>query len=619
MIACEGTRMTHIDIDHLRTLAAQRNGYQHQLERLRREKRQTTCIEQTVTSAAKNITSGAKSFIIYGEPQSGKTEMMICLTAKLIDDGYDVIIHLLNDSVQLLQQNLDRFQRSGLAPAAKNFSDILDPAISLNAGQHVIFCKKNAQDLNKLINKTAHLGNKIVIDDEADFATPNALINKGDVTAINRLIGELRAQDGIYIGVTATPARLDLNNTFDNDSNQWVNFPPHSEYTGQDAFFPIDGPINYSLIKLPDTDDSPKYLREALFRFMVRVAALNLKNHRDDNYSILIHTSGKKVDHRSDKKPVDDVFLALADVHSPKFESYAKALKKTALELYGPEHADSILAYIIRNSSRASIIIMNSERDKNVDFKSATSPAALFTIIIGGNIVSRGVTFDNLLSMFFTRDAKHKIQQDTYIQRARMFGSRKAHLPYFELTIPGTLYVDWHRCFVFHKLALEAIKANLGSPVWLADPRIAVAAASSIDKANVSFERGEMSYPAFDHDEKFFKELAVRNIEPLNKLHEINKRFDNKALPEYLLRYVTRTCTNGSTDIAIHDPASITGYQDADKKNIYRKKGLFGESQRKKFPNAVHHFMVFHNDDGKARIIYKLVGDITFIKNNRNG
>ncbi len=97
-----------------------------------------------------NISSQkTNSFVIFGEPQSGKTEMMICLTAKLIDDGHDVVIHLLNDSVQLLQQNLERFQRSGLAPAAKNFSDFLDPTISLTVGQHVIFCKKNAGDLNE--------------------------------------------------------------------------------------------------------------------------------------------------------------------------------------------------------------------------------------------------------------------------------------------------------------------------------------------------------------------------------------------------------------------------------------------------------------------------------------
>jgi hypothetical protein len=61
---------------------------------------------------------------------------------------------------------------------------------------------------------------------------------------------------------------------------------------------------------------------------------------------------------------------------------------------------------------------------------------------------------------------------DTYIQQARMFGSRKRHLAHFELTIPEQLYLDWHRCFVFHKLALEAIKTKKGSPVWLADQRI---------------------------------------------------------------------------------------------------------------------------------------------------
>ena len=80
--------------------------------------------------------------------------MMICLTAKLLDEGYSMIIHLLNDSVQLLEQNLDRFKRSGLAPAARNFTEVLDPDISLKAGQHVIFCKKNGKDLQKLLDKT---------------------------------------------------------------------------------------------------------------------------------------------------------------------------------------------------------------------------------------------------------------------------------------------------------------------------------------------------------------------------------------------------------------------------------------------------------------------------------
>jgi len=107
--------------------------------------------------------------MIYGEPQSGKTEMMICLTAKLLDGGRSFILHLLNDSVDLLAQNLGRFQASGLAPSAQNYTDILDPAINVRTGRHVVFSKKNARDLQKMINKIDQLARIIIIDDEADF------------------------------------------------------------------------------------------------------------------------------------------------------------------------------------------------------------------------------------------------------------------------------------------------------------------------------------------------------------------------------------------------------------------------------------------------------------------
>ena len=261
---------------------------------------------------------------------------------------------------------------------------------------------------------------------------------------------------------------------------------------------------------------------------------------------------------------------------------------------------------------------MNSERDANVDFKSATNPASLFTFVIGGNIVSRGVTFDNLLSMFFTRDAKHRIQQDTYIQRARMFGSRKGYLQHFELTIPNQLYVDWHRCFVFHKLALEAIRAGLGSPVWIGDNRISPVASASVDQTNVSLDRGEMAYGLFSYNSSF-DELIDVSEDPIKKLQTLQKRIGAKALPDYLIRYVQQVKT-GNDQIAIHDCFSIAGYKEAeglDKDKIERKRGFFGESQlqRGKFPNAIHHFAIFHNGKGTGRLIYKFEGNIQFIKN----
>lgn len=607
-----------VDIDGLRAIAAKRERYELQISRLKSAHRQTSCIQVAVDSAVDTLSGGTRSFVIYGEPQSGKTEMMICLTAKLLDLGHRIIVHLLNDSVQLLQQNLDRFQRSGLSPAAKNFSDVIDPDYSFKSGYHVIFCKKNASDLAKLNQKLSKFDAKVIIDDEADFATPNALINKGDVTKINSLIKQLIAEEGIYIGVTATPARLDLNNTFDNDNEKWVNFPPHDAYTGQDVFFPIDGAPEFSLRVLPDTDDSPKYLREAIFRFLIRVAALNLESGKDENFSMLIHTSGKKLDHRSDKKPIDDVMNALSDVHSKKFETYANEMAKIAAGLYGTSQAQRLLGYIVKNSDQTTTIIMNSERDKNVDFKSATSPAALFTFVIGGNIVSRGVTFDSLLSMFFTRDAKHKIQQDTYIQRARMFGSRRKHLAHFELTIPEQLYTDWHRCFVFHKLALEAIKTKKGSPVWLADQRIAAVAASSIDKANVVLDKGEMGFPIFDYVSSI--ENVVRgNDEPIARLRKIQSLIGQDALPDYLIKYVQRMMPNGAGSVAIHPSGTVENMKDAatNREKIERTKGFLGQVRRD-YPDALHHFKIFHNDKGKARVIYKFIGNISFLKNTKH-
>ncbi|MBR0894463.1 hypothetical protein JQ616_05835 [Bradyrhizobium tropiciagri] len=197
-----------VNVEELREIAAQRDRYLGQLNRLKKLGKQTTCVEAAVSSACETLNAGTTSFVIYGEPQSGKTEMMICLTAKLLDDGNRVIIHLLNDSVQLLQQNLDRFQRSNLSPAARNFSDVIDPDYSFASGFHVVFCKKNASDLAKLNQKLERVREKVVIDDEADFATPNALINKGDVTRIGTETSDQQARNDDVIKRIISDLRL---------------------------------------------------------------------------------------------------------------------------------------------------------------------------------------------------------------------------------------------------------------------------------------------------------------------------------------------------------------------------------------------------------------------------
>jgi hypothetical protein len=612
------------DVSRFRNSQNDQNQYQRQLERLRAQGKAVDCVETAVRGALGSLSETSRTaFVIYGEPQSGKTEMMICLTAKLLDSGRHFILHLLNDSVDLLGQNLGRFQASGLAPSAKNFTDILDPAIKIGGRQHVIFCKKNGRDLEKLLNKIGQIPHIVIIDDEADFASPNAKINKNTKTKINALITNLLGDSGDYIGVTATPARLDLNNTFDNDSSLWVDFPPHALYTGQDVFFPLDTPIGetYILSLLPNQYDGPKFARQAFFSFLVNVAYLNKwVNATEQNYSMLVHTSGKKVDHKADWYVFDKIIASLLDPSSNDYARHVEDIWQIAKKRYTDVNPNDLTTYVVDNISRYALIILNSDRDFIQNGAAATNPSSLFTLIIGGNIVSRGVTFDNLVSMFFTRDVKQKIQQDTYIQRARMFGSRGKYLRFFELTIPEHLYEDWHRCFVFHRLALAAIREGIGSPVWLSDNRIAAVASASIDRSTVDLDKGEMAFRIFRFDPALDDLVASPNGVS-ERLDELSERLGELAFPSYLKRFITRTSPKLEDALAIHPSSSIGNYKDTedglDKNKIERRRGFMGTNQleRTKYPLAVHHLKIFRNAEGNGRLFYKFDGSIQFIKN----
>lgn len=603
--------MTVFDLNALKKETTINNRYERRLAKLVSEGNQVDLIKAVVETAVENITSGQKSFVIYGEPQSGKTEMMIALTAKLLDIGTKLIIVLLNDSVQLLGQNLERFQRSGLAPAPKKFSEILPPDISIGEHQWVIFCKKNSKDLQKLLEKIDGHSNRVIVDDEADYATPNSKINKQEKSKINGFTEKLIGSKGVYVGVTATPARLDLNKTHKNENEHWIDFRPHASYTGQDIFFPVATEnVPYHLSFLPDSGDNPKYLREAFFSFMVNVAYLNkFINDQEQNYSMLIHTSGKKADHSVDYNQVVKLFEVLKDDKNQNHAAYFKTIWDIANKRY-PDHANDLTKYVLDNRDRNNIVVMNSDKEKNAaDNRTATDPTAPFTIVIGGNIISRGVTFKNLLSMFFTRDVKHKLQQDTYIQRARMFGSRGNYLKYFELTIPKTLYLDWQKCFIFHRLSLESRKQNKLTPVWLDGERITAVASSSIDKTNVLVDKGEMSFALFDFNDQDINELVNQDIKPIAKIKALAELLGDGRLPGYLINYIQAFCPLGDRSLAVHPPSPITGYSDKDgemnKATITRTKGFIGKSQMEvsKYPDAIHHINIFYNSTGMTSLI----------------
>ena len=617
----------NFNIDSITASLTAHNRYQHRIAQLVEKGRFVDNIRQTVEEAIANLKAGSRSFVIYGEPQSGKTEMMIALTARLLDEGHRIVIVLLNDNVKLLDQNLSRFRSAGLDPSPKRHDEILHDEISLAKGEWIIFCKKNGSDLSKLVEKLRKAKDPVVvIDDEADYATPNAKINKeGDVkTPINELVEKVLGKDGIYIGVTATPARLNLNHTFENETERWVLFKPHPDYKGRTVFFPTRledmQKLPFALKRLPEEHAEPKFLRDALFSFLANVAHLNTEiNSHEMNYAMLIHTSGGKDDHSEDYTQVLKIFSILSNRGDPAFPKYLKQIWDIAAARY-PGEGDAIAAYVAKNARRHDEVIMNSEKKQTgSDWDRATTPQTPFTIVIGGNIVSRGVTFNNLLSMFFTRDVKHKMQQDTYIQRARMFGDRGSYLQFFELSIPASLYAKWHRCFLFHTLALMAINTDDRSPIWIEDKKIAAVAGSSIDRATVNMQVGEMSFALFKYDsDAVQKVLSGPSITPMEKLVAIQKQVGESALPTYLLNFISAYNPHGHMSIAIHDAQSIEGYTDkedeTDRATVWRRRGFIGtkELELDKFPDAEHHIKI-HYFGENARVFYKFNEPVSFI------
>ncbi len=353
-------------------------------------------------------------------------------------------------------------------------------------------------------------------------------------------------------------------------------------------------------------------------RFLVTVAYLNSHvNGKEQNYTMLVHTSGKREDHENDRAMIEKSVQALIDTEGDDFAALVTQVHEAAKQLYPDADADLMTECVVSNASRAALVVLNSERDRKALGDNATEPSSPFTIIIGGNIISRGVTFPNLLSMFFTRNVKTKLQQDTYIQRARMFGARGEYLPHFELTIPAQLYMDWHKCFIFHKLALNTIDSDLGSPVWIGDSRVSVAADSSINKATVALDKGEMSFGMFDYTADL-DDIVLSDQNGVETLNKLRDKIGNDALPKFLIDYIQATSPDGKESLAIHTASPIAGYaESANQEAITRTKGFIGNPQLelKKFPKAVHHIKVLYNANGKARLFYKFKGSLQFIQN----
>jgi Z1 domain/Type III restriction enzyme, res subunit len=612
----------------------QHSCYPSRLETLETWGRDTSLISNGIADCLRTIESGTRSFVVYGEPQSGKTEFMIALVCKLVDLGKKTVFIIMNDNTELETQNFDRFHHAiELNPTPLRDWEIVKAPLEEQKKdqQRVIFCRKNSRNLEKLVEATRFMKDRVIIDDEADFATPNAKINKKEITAINSLVGKLgrldQSESGIYIGVTATPARLDLNNTYLNDSKKWVFLESHKDYKGRKFFFPATNEerqkSDYQLVKLPDTSDDPKFLRHAIFRFMLRVALLNSQKGSDSTaYSMLIHTAGKVNDHEQDEKETQKILSVLKqkDKEDKKYRQYINEMLSTAEDLVRAHRRDvtpnELIVFVLKNVGRSEVLVINHKSDSS-NVKRAGDPKSLFTFAIGGNIVSRGLTFERLLTFFFSRTVKGRLQQNTYIQRARMFGNRP-YSEYFELCVPETLFQDWATVFHDHEISLRLAKA--GAYQHIQTGKNSVIDSGALDKDNVTMEKSERAVgEVFELGSHLEKEIINHDrTKPLTFLENLADRnlIDDSQLPSTLFSYLREICKEDESDMLIvlrdsnTDPKlqNIEQYKDGSPETITRKRGGIVHAmlnKRPEYSSHSHFILPIKNNNGQARFLYK--------------
>jgi hypothetical protein len=105
-------------------------------------------------------------------------------------------------------------------------------------------------------------------------------------------------------------------------------------------------------------------------------------------------------------------------------------------------------------------VINSDDLDSDLDFNSRTNidgskdfPTDVYSIIVGGNKLSRGLTLEGLCISYFCRSSV-TIAEDTTVQRERWFGYRGAHLEFCRLFSNRTMVESLSR-FVYHEIDLK--------------------------------------------------------------------------------------------------------------------------------------------------------------------
>ena len=290
----------------------------------------------SILSRGQNPTgaNGQRTGLVVGYVQSGKTLSFTTVIAMARDNNIPLVIVIAGTSEPLFNQTRDRLVQelqitpddippswlhlpnpdvSNEAIVRKRLKDWRDP--ERNSGEKatllltVMKQHQRLQNLNDLLARLELTGTPaIVIDDEADQASLNTLINKGGESPTYQKILSIKARlpNHTFLQYTATPQAPLLINIIDALSPDFVEvLEPGDGYVGGVQFFSDDR--RYAKV-IPAADvpsktnqitGAPQSLIDALAFFFVSVAVglIEGQSKTNPNRSMLVHPSRTTNEH----------------------------------------------------------------------------------------------------------------------------------------------------------------------------------------------------------------------------------------------------------------------------------------------------------------------------------
>lgn len=484
------------------------------------------------------ISGRAPTGLLYGRVQSGKTVAMISACAAAIDNGFRVIVVLTSDFVKLVEQTADRFAAldGPLIKSALQSDSWKDDEehIKKHVAKHgvVFICTKNQQRLTALVNFLNAIDAAsypaLVFDDEADqgtLDTTTAARSSGRKNAPTRssAIHRKTVQDDeglsirqtlghhVFLQVTATPYALLLQNV-DNELRPMFShlLEPGEGYTGGEAFFDVQH-VEHGEPPIVSIDEEeseqiesstdgvpPLGLQRAIAFFLVAAGAQNIvdPSSRSVGQNFLCHTSQRTAEHarvadliRSYLNRIsDDLEAELSETETMiRLHWGYEELRRT---LESPPAFELILERIRKRLPRREVPVVNSANSP-VDF------GRQLNFVVGGNILGRGLTIDNLLVTYYLRRAKVS-QMDTVLQHARMFGYRRPLMPYTRVFLPDSLGARFHFIHIAERNLRQQLAMSGGSGLVTVETMSALRPTrlNVLDTRNLAaYEPGHHIYP----------------------------------------------------------------------------------------------------------------------------